>query len=188
MLLGATRERCHGPGQEHTAYPREHPKDEAHAILHPRTLSRERLIDVCAQCHGNTRLVGQAFSYRPGQPLESCYRTARAKYREDDTTTNQVQYLSESKCFQKSEMTCITCHDPHRPRSAHSGCMKCHTAASCTDQPRQPEAVRGDCVGCHMPQHIWMNSHFYMTKDDQYLPVAPRSEHRIAVYPEAKRV
>jgi tetratricopeptide (TPR) repeat protein len=187
MLLGVTCERCHGPGREHAAHHREYPKDEARAILHPGTLSRDRLMDVCAQCHGNTRLLGQPFSYRPGQPLESSYRTDKAKYREDDTTTNQVQYLGESKCFQKSQMTCITCHDPHRPRSAQAGCMKCHTAAACTDQPRQPVAVRGDCVGCHMPQHIWMNSHFYMTKDDQYLPVAPRSEHRIAVYPEAKQ-
>jgi tetratricopeptide (TPR) repeat protein len=188
MLLGVTCERCHGPGREHVEYHRAHPKDEAHAILHPGTLSRDRLMDVCAQCHGNTRLVGRPFSYRPGQPLEPGHRTApRARYREDDTTTNQVQYLGESKCFQKSTMTCITCHDPHWPGSARSGCLKCHVAASCTDGPHQPAAVRGDCVGCHMPQQIWMNSHYYTTSDDRYLPVAPRSEHRIAVYPEAKQ-
>jgi tetratricopeptide (TPR) repeat protein len=186
MLLGVTCERCHGPGREHVDYHREHPKDDAHAILHPGTLSRERLMDVCAQCHGNTRLLGRPFSYRPGEPLDGYYRTAKARYREDDTTTNQIQYLGESKCFQKSEMTCITCHSPHWPKPAQSGCMKCHTAASCSDQPHQPAAVRNDCVGCHMPQHIWMNSHYYTTTDDQYLPVAPRSEHRIAVYPEAR--
>jgi tetratricopeptide (TPR) repeat protein len=73
------------------------------------------------------------------------------------------------------------------PASPRPGCLKCHTAASCTDQPHQPAAVRGDCVGCHMPQHVWMNSHFYTTTDDRYLPVAPRSEHRIAVYPWAKQ-
>ncbi len=141
MLLGVTCERCHGPGREHVSYHREHPTDEAHAILHPGTLSRERLIDVCAQCHGNTRLLGRPFSYRPGEPLATSYRTAQARYREDDTTTNQVQYLSESKCFQKSQMTCITCHDPHVPTSAKAGCLNCHTAASCTDQPRQPAAA-----------------------------------------------
>ena len=187
MHLGVTCERCHGPGREHAAYHRDHPKDESHAILHPGTLSRERLMDLCAQCHGNTRMRRSPFSYRPGQPLESCYHTARAKFREDDTTTNQVQYLGESKCFRNSTMTCITCHDPHRPTSARDGCMQCHTAASCSDQPRQPAAVCGDCVGCHMPQHIWMNSHFYRTAADHYLPVAPRSEHRIAVYPEARQ-
>jgi Flp pilus assembly protein TadD len=187
MFIGVTCERCHGPGREHVSYHREHPKDAAHAILHPGTLSRDRLMDVCAQCHGNVRLIRSAFSYRPGEALDTAYRTATAKYREDDTTTNQVQYLGESKCFKKSEMTCITCHDPHRPRSPQAGCMKCHTAASCTDQPNQPPAVRGDCVACHMPQHIWMNSHYYTTSDDDYVPVAPRSEHRIAVYPDAKK-
>lgn len=188
MFLGVTCERCHGPGREHAEYHRKNPNDEeARHILHPGTLSRERSIDLCAQCHSNTRMLQRPFSYRPGQPLEGCYRIVRAKYREDDTTTNQVQYLSESKCFQKSQMTCVTCHSPHRPTPPQGGCMQCHTAASCPDQPRQPAAVRGDCVGCHMPQHVWMNSHFYTTADEHYLPVAPRSEHRIAVYPEARQ-
>jgi tetratricopeptide (TPR) repeat protein len=186
VLLGVTCERCHGPGREHVEYHRQHPKDEAHAILHPGTLSRDRLMDLCAQCHANTRMLRGLFSYRPGEPIEGCYRIVKARFREDDTTTNQVQYLSESKCFQKSKMTCITCHNPHRLTSAQTVCMKCHTAASCADHPRQPPGVRGDCIGCHMPRHIWMNSHYYTTTEDCYLPVAPRSEHRIAVYPQAK--
>jgi tetratricopeptide (TPR) repeat protein len=65
--------------------------------------------------------------------------------------------------------------------------MTCHKAASCTDQPNLPEAVRGDCAGCHMPRETWMNSHFYTAKDDDYLPVGNRSEHRIGIYPHAKK-
>jgi tetratricopeptide (TPR) repeat protein len=186
MLLGVTCERCHGPGREHVEYHRAHPNEEAHAIVHPGHLSRERSMDVCAQCHANPRPLGRPFSYRPGEPLDAFYQNLKAKNPEDDTT-NQVRYLSESKCFQKSEMTCITFHDPHRPRSAQRGCLKCHTAASCTDQPRLPEAVRGDCVGCHMPPRVWMHVHFYTTPDDQYVPIGPRAEHRIAVYPEARK-
>ncbi len=185
MLLGVTCERCHGSGKEHVEHHRTHPKEPAHAILHPGTLSRERLMDVCAQCHANPRPLGRAFSYRPGEPLEAHYREAKPTYPEDDVT-NQVRYLSESKCFQKSQMTCITCHDPHRPRSAQGSCLTCHTAASCTDQPHLPAAVRGDCVGCHMPQRIRMHAHFYTTADDQYLSVTPRSDHHIGVYPEAR--
>jgi len=187
MILGVTCERCHGPGREHVEYHRAHPDDPAHAILHPGTLSRERKMDVCGQCHGNTRALGTAFSYRPGQPLDAYFHNVHTKYPEDDTT-NQVRYLGESKCFQKnSTMTCITCHDPHRPKSRQGGCYKCHTAAACTEQPRLPEAVRGDCVGCHMPPRVWMHVHFYSTTDDQYLPIAPRADHRIGVYPEAKQ-
>jgi tetratricopeptide (TPR) repeat protein len=38
-----------------------------------------------------------------------------------------------------------------------------------------------------MPQRILMNSHYYGTPDDRWLPVAPKSEHHIAVYPEARK-
>jgi tetratricopeptide (TPR) repeat protein len=188
MLLGVTCERCHGPGRDHVAYHREHPKDRAHGILHPGTLSRDRLMDVCAQCHGNSKLRGRAFAYRPGQPLSTRYRVDRAAYREDESTTNQVQFLSESKCFQQSSrMTCISCHNPHLPTPPQFGCVTCHKPADCKDRPHQPEAVRADCTGCHMPQTVWMNSHYYTTPTAQYVPVAPRSEHRIAVYPHAKK-
>jgi tetratricopeptide (TPR) repeat protein len=187
MLIGVTCERCHGPGREHVEYHRSQASPTGHAILHPGSLSRERLMDVCAQCHANVRPLGKPFNYRPGEPLENYYRTIHTRHREDDTTNNQVQYLGESRCYKESSMTCVTCHSPHRPGSARAACLKCHTAASCTDAPRQPEAVRSDCVGCHMPQNLWMNSHYYATTDEDYLPVAPRSEHRIAVYPRAKQ-
>jgi tetratricopeptide (TPR) repeat protein len=190
MLPGVTCERCHGPAREHVTYHRTHPNDPAHAILHPGTLTRDRLLEVCTQCHSNaTRPRGPAFSYRPGQPLEAFFRTNQNKYPEDDQVANQVQSLRRSQCFQKSEMTCITCHDPHQPQQPETvrrACLRCHTAAACTDQPRQPAAVRGDCVGCHMPARVWMNVHYH-TADDQYVPVARRSDHRIAIHPEAKQ-
>lgn len=186
VLLGVTCERCHGPGRDHTEYHRKHPNDASRAILHPGTLSRERLMDLCAQCHDNPRPRGRAFAYRPGEPLETTHHVVRPTHPEDDVT-NQVRYLEESKCYQKSEMTCITCHDPHRLKSARGKCLECHAATACTDQPRLPAATRGDCVGCHMPQRVRMHAHFYSTSDDQYVPVTPRSDHRIGVYPEARR-
>lgn len=187
MLLGVTCERCHGPGKEHVEHHRKHPEDAAHGILHPGTLSRERLTDICAQCHANTRMTARPYTFRPGEPLETAYRIVKAKYREDETTTNQVQDLADSKCFQKGDMTCITCHSPHFPKRADKACIKCHTDAPCKDHPTQPEAVRDKCAACHMPRQIWMNSHFFWTKDEAYLPVGTRSEHRIAIYPEAKK-
>ncbi|MBI2803582.1 MAG: hypothetical protein HYX68_01195 [Planctomycetes bacterium] len=190
MHAGVTCERCHGPGQEHVVHHRAHPNDAAHAIVHPGMLSRERLMEVCTQCHSasfNRR--GPAFSYRPGQPLDESFRVSHIKYQEDDLVGNQVQYLRESKCFQKSEMTCVTCHHPHRPQqhdSASQSCLECHKPASCKDHENLPAAVRGDCAGCHMPPRVWMGARFHTT-DDRYVPVTARSEHRIAVYPEAKK-
>jgi tetratricopeptide (TPR) repeat protein len=185
MIMGVTCERCHGPGREHVEYHRAHPDSPAHSILHPGTLSRERLMDVCGQCHGNTRPTGRVFAYRPGQPLDANFRTFPVLHPEDGTT-NQIGFLRASKCFQNSDMTCVTCHDPHRTKSAAGKCVQCHTAETCKEQPRLPADVRPNCVGCHMPERIWMHVHFYTTSDDRYLPIAPRSEHRIGIYPEAR--
>jgi tetratricopeptide (TPR) repeat protein len=164
--------------------------DTGLAVVNPAHLTRERQLEVCTQCHGNaTRPRGPAFSYRPGQPLEAFFRIAVSKYPENDHVANQVKYLRQSKCFQKSDtLTCTTCHNPHRQTAGLAGraCLKCHRPADCGEQERLPAAVRGNCVGCHMPAHIWMNVHFH-TGDDQYVPPIRRSQHRIAVYPEARQ-
>ena len=144
---------------------------------------------------------GPAFSYRPGEPLDDTYRTAvdeRAtiqsdgkivvvtRHPEDDHVANQIKYLQESKCFQKSELTCVTCHDPHRPHDKtdpatdRKACLQCHRPEACTDRPKLPAAVRDDCIGCHMPQRVWMNVHFH-TEDDRFVPPIRRFQHRIAV-------
>jgi tetratricopeptide (TPR) repeat protein len=194
LVLGVTCEKCHGPGREHVAYHSAHPEaDTGRAVVHPGRLSRERRIDVCTQCHSNAiKPRGPAFGYRPGQPLEAAYRTLRTKYPENDHVANQIQYLRQSKCFQKSDtLTCVTCHDPHRPHepgdagAARRSCAKCHQPEACGERPRLPAAVRDDCVGCHMSPRVWMNVHFH-TSDDRYVPPIRRYQHRIAVDPVAR--
>src|SRR5262249_51496478 len=128
--------------------------------------------------------------YRPGTPLDEFFRTAVSKYPEEDHVANQVKYLRQSKCFQQNDtLTCTTCHNPHRPTdpaAVRRACLKCHEPSSCPDQPRLPAAVRGDCVACHMPRRVWMNVHFH-TNDDQYVPAIRRYDHRIGVFPEARK-
>jgi tetratricopeptide (TPR) repeat protein len=193
-LLGVTCERCHGPAQEHVSFHRRHPEaDEGRDIVQPGRLTRDLQLDVCAQCHSNAmKNRGPAFSYRPGQPLESSFKTLKTKHTEEDHVANQIQYLRQSKCFRASEsLTCTTCHDPHRGRGSsksarpQNSCLNCHHAADCHEQDRLPSAVRDDCTGCHMPPYVKMNVTF-TTKDDANLPPMLRSEHRIAVYPEAR--
>ncbi len=191
-ILGVTCERCHGPARDHVAWHKAHPGSASgEAIVRPGQLSRERQMDVCAQCHSNAnKRRGPAFSYVPGEPLAAHFRTDVGKHPEEDHTTNQDQYVRQSRCFQATEtLTCTTCHDPHRDSSAeHSAasvCNQCHTPADCPEQPRLPEAVRGRCVDCHMPFRPVVNVYFH-TRDDDFVPLIRRHEHRIAVHPDAR--
>jgi len=189
-VFGVTCENCHGPGRNHVNHHRQNPGGAAHAITHPGRLSRDRLMDVCGQCHSNaTRARGPAFRYRPGDSVETHFRTLTATGRENDHVANQVKYLRDSKCFQKSDtLTCITCHDPHKPSDAArvgAACAKCHTPAHCGEQKRLPEGAGNDCVGCHMPRYPRVAVNFHTAKDQYVIPVRPH-EHRIGVYPAAR--
>ncbi len=191
MIMGVTCERCHGPGNEHVSFHQEHPAErKSHGILFPGGLPRERLIEVCTQCHGNAiRHKGPALAYRPGEELEKHYRTVEPRYTEDDHVANQIGNLRKSKCFQQSEMTCITCHDPHLTGSPvgsqfQESCLNCHSATACPEQPRLPLGVRDQCVECHMRKYVKVNVNFDLA-DDSYVPPIRRSQHLISIDPVA---
>lgn len=192
-LLGVTCEVCHGPGADHVNYHRTHPTaKEPHQVVRPALLSRERQMDLCAQCHSNAlKHRGPAFSYRPGLPLDDFYVTLRTKHPEEDHVANQTTYLRQSRCFQQSDsLTCVSCHNPHQPHSQSNAgaqsCRNCHTPEDCSDRSRLPIAVRDDCIGCHMPEHRKIQVYF-RTKDDRYVAPVKRYEHRIGIYPLAKQ-
>ena len=193
LLLGVTCERCHGPGREHVDFHTAHPKDrQGRSIVNPAELSRESQIEVCTQCHSNAVLYRAApFTHRPGDPVEKSYRTISTQHTEEDHVANQIDYLRESKCFQNSKsMTCVTCHNPHRPRGPKNAgsfsCVKCHRPEHCTDQDSLPPAVRDKCVECHMPKYVKINVNF-RTADDDFVPPIMRYEHRIAIHRTARQ-
>jgi hypothetical protein len=163
-------ESCHGPGSLHEALHRskKHPAGtEDLTIVNPARLSRSRLEDVCANCHlsgaAMIPLRGRTFTdYRPGMPLTDY----RIDYRfdsgsEDMTVVGHIEQLRQSACYQMSEMTCLSCHDPHartKPRDSvafyRQKCLDCHAEHGCKlDRPRRLEKEPADnCAACHMPR------------------------------------
>jgi Cytochrome c554 and c-prime len=172
LVLGITCERCHGPGRQHVAAELSRSAAAQHSppaaspgkridgnldIVNPKSLSRERQVDVCAQCHGGLGEVrAPAFSFVPGRSLADYLQLvipdADAKL---DVHGNQVALLERSRCFQNSsKMTCTTCHDVHAPErtaAAYSDrCLGCHKPESCGLYPKLGKDIARNCVDCHM--------------------------------------
>jgi hypothetical protein len=66
--------------------------------------------------HSILKIDKTPFSYRPGEPLPdyelSFDHKAGTGYDERMEVAQQAYRLRKSACFLKSQMTCITCHNP----------------------------------------------------------------------------
>jgi tetratricopeptide (TPR) repeat protein len=174
LAQGIDCQRCHGSGEEHAR--------RGGAITNPARLPAERKMEVCLQCHlesasrtlpAAVRRFGRTvFSYRPGEPLSDYQVYFDFIRREGDQrlTVNGAGYtLMQSRCFLRSggRLTCVTCHDPHRPLAAAAtytqACRNCHAAA------HTPSTA--GCTGCHMPKrrtedavHVVLTDHLIRRK------------------------
>ena len=191
---GIDCQRCHGPGQGHLDAVAAGDLDRARrAIVHPGKLDRERQLEVCLQCHLEPtssplpfqirRFDRQPFSYVPGTPLADTFLyfdhalTADGSDRLADKfeIAGAAYRLAKSACFQASQMTCVTCHNPHDvPRGQAAvqhytaTCQGCHQAVHPTGPPRLAGAgPRETCLDCHMPRrrtddavHVVVTDHF----------------------------
>jgi Cytochrome c554 and c-prime len=188
FVLGISCERCHGPGREHVSKQRQSASTsgENDSIVNPAKLSRDRQMEVCAQCHGGIgEPVAPAFSFLPGQPLENFIRLQRP--REDarvDVHGNQVALTQRSRCYQSSAMTCTTCHDVHAPErqpAAYSEkCLQCHKEKDCGAFVKLGEKIRENCIDCHMPVE---ESDLIIANTAQRQVKAQMRNHWIKVYP-----
>jgi predicted CXXCH cytochrome family protein len=203
---GIDCQRCHGPGQAHIdAMQTENVEAGRQAIVNPRRFDRERQLETCMQCHLEStsgplpfrirRYDREAFSYLPGKPLGDYFINfdhAPGAGREDKFEIAGGAYrLRKSACFQRSEMTCLTCHNPHDiPRAAAAVqryvavCQSCHQDTHRSGVPRSANVTVGaTCLDCHMPKrrtedavHVVMTDHYIQRHRPAADLLAPRAE------------
>jgi tetratricopeptide (TPR) repeat protein len=207
---GIDCQRCHGPGQRHVEAIRARNVDAARrAIVNPATLDRERQLEVCMQCHLEPtssplpfqirRYEHPPFSYRPGRPLADAFiyfdhaptSPRDRKYSDKFEIAGGAYRLRQSPCFQHSQMTCVTCHNPHDvPRGEGAVqhyvavCRSCHDRAHPRGVPRAAfTGPRSTCLDCHMPKrraedavHVVMTDHFIQRRRPARDLTAPLKE------------
>lgn len=194
IILGVTCERCHGPGQAHAEFHRNNPdaKETMH-IVHPGDLPRDRMNDVCGQCHnGKSVPLKPSFTFRPGDRL-----TDFNQFKPSDEggsgvhSSNQNARLVKSRCFNENEtMDCRSCHDPHQHEHGNvklfsSRCLKCHEVEACGQFEHSGGRIADNCIDCHMPkEHDKQMGMAGATKK-----IFPEiRDHFIRVHPEATEV
>ncbi len=203
---GIDCQRCHGPGAEHVRIAQADGDSTAvkAAIVNPAHLSRDRQLDTCRQCHLETTSLPlpnsirkynrSAYSFRPGEPLTdyTVYFDHKSGTGFDDRfeVAHQAYRLAKSKCFLKSEMTCTTCHNPHKAlrgteaiKHYEAVCEGCHHSEHPKVKGESRISEQSNCLSCHMWKrrtddvvHVVMTDHYiqrYKSKSDQ---LAPREE------------
>lgn len=195
---GIDCQRCHGPGSAHVkAATSGGPKEAIRkSIVNPARLSRDRQMDVCLQCHLQTtslrspdsvrRYTRAPFAYHPGEVLEN-YIVHFDFPGQDTFEIDHAAYrLSKSMCFERSQMTCTTCHDPHQqvrgPQAIEhyeSVCRGCHNGSHPVSVAMQGKS----CLDCHMPKrrtddvvHAVMTDHYIQRRKPASDLLAPRQE------------
>jgi Tfp pilus assembly protein PilF len=183
---GIDCQRCHGPGAAHVAAAtsgKTSLEQVRQAIVNPAKLPRDRQLEVCMECHLGTNALHlpaeirdytrDVFSFRPGEVLgdyKLYFEAPKDKKHEDFEIAHAAYRLRESACFLKSQMTCITCHNPHDiPRGEEATrtytaiCQNCHAGVKHTVALPAKE----NCLTCHMPKrraagsiHVVMTDHY----------------------------
>jgi tetratricopeptide (TPR) repeat protein len=204
---GIDCQRCHGPGRAHVdAIKGGDLEAGLRAIVNPAKLNRERQLEACMQCHLEStssplpfqirRYEHPPFSYTPGKALGDYFihfdHAPGTPSRDDKFEIASGAYrLRKSACFQRSEMTCGTCHDPHDiPRGPNAVDRYVAVCRSCHEQPHrngvpQVAGVRASatCIDCHMPKrraedavHVVMTDHYIQRQRARRDLLAPRTE------------
>jgi len=157
LVPGVTCEACHGPGAKHVAAVEQGRVAEVTgAVMIPPRSDPATSVDFCGACHAtfwDVTLAGtKGIAALRSQPFR----------------------LQSSRCWGEGDarLTCVACHDPHRPLerdpvSYDARCLDCHgpqtTAAAARRSARPCKVATTSCVTCHMPKYDVPGMHFKFT-------------------------
>ncbi len=177
---GIDCERCHGPGEIHVKQKLlgeiiDTSKYIDYSIVNPSKLPLDLQFDICQRCHLQGTAIlhqGKSFTdFKPGEHLEEIMDVYLPRFENDNSfiMASHVDRLKQSECFNNSDMTCVSCHNPHKSVQLveknyfDKKCMDCHNV--CRDE----ENV-SDCFVCHMPKTSSID-----------IPHVSISDHKIAI-------
>jgi hypothetical protein len=199
IVFGIDCERCHGPAARHVQFQQDNPTVKTGKYITPiRSLTRQQKLDICAACHSGNDQATQKniFAFTPGDTLSHYLFPdfAGSTGNEPDVHGKQMQLLRSSLCFQKTDMTCNTCHDTHQPeRDATAAfiakCMDCHRSSAHAmniledneQKKRDFNLASLNCIDCHMPlqtSRIIYSNNGSVSKNISYF----LRTHKIAIY------
>jgi formate-dependent nitrite reductase cytochrome c552 subunit len=181
--MGIACEACHGPGSNHVEAV---PGYEISTIISASRLSPTFAAQICGSCHTRGRDKAGKHAFPVGYQSVKGVGNLRLYFEEISQSSNpnyfwpsgesrgsNQQYIDwkQSEHF-KVGVTCITCHDTHRSKSALQAvgevpnplvvirsktrlfedmlCKNCHT----TPEYRMSHRIHtfGSCIRCHMPK------------------------------------
>jgi hypothetical protein len=195
IIFGVDCEKCHGPAAEHVEFQSKNPGiQEAKFIVNPGKLPRERLLDLCALCHGGRmEKIKPSFEFQPGDTLADYFsiNPASPDAGSIDVHGNQLGLLKLSQCFIKSNLTCISCHNIHENENGKTEifsqrCMNCHSTGhekTCTMTATIGPVIKQNCIDCHMPRQPSHAVSVYLEGSFVTTPALMRT-HFIKPYPE----
>ena len=176
---GVTCEACHGPGAAHVAAAKSGKERQTIAsVINPASMSPADSVDFCGSCH---RTFSDVAVFMPAN-----LGAISARF--------QPYRLEKSRCWGKTgdaRITCIACHDPHKPLVRESAaydhnCLACHnsglnqpaqhhSSSSSAPIPSAPacKVAANNCVTCHMPKVEVPQTHASFT--DHQIRIVPAS-------------
>lgn len=153
VTLGVSCEACHLGTRKHVESAGHVPPRFSPASPHLRIESQK--VPPAGRTHDNVNWA-----------CGRCHVGSRPQFAAGMSTWNSVEYSDAMRGGCYSQLTCVKCHNPHRPlgqRWSHSAdqddaiCLKCHQQYQPTDKRLQhthhPAGSDGArCMNCHMPR------------------------------------